>query len=54
MVVLLLWIGFVQTQALAVDHYPTMAECQRAAAALVAYDSRLDAKCLPAPDSTEM
>jgi hypothetical protein len=45
--ILLMWIGFGSLQALDIEMFPSMEECQRAAEVLRNESVRLDGKCLP-------
>jgi hypothetical protein len=45
--ILLIWIGYGNTQVLSTDRFETMEECHAAAAALAQHDQRLAAKCIP-------
>lgn len=44
---LIIWIGWGQTQVLAIDHFDSIDECLSASAAFRKYNDRLEASCLP-------
>lgn len=45
-VILLIWIGIIQSQTMATETFETMAECEAVAAALLQHDWRLQSSCI--------